>query len=55
MSMIKISIPMRALLLALLVSVLVPLAIWLVLQAYDWTCTHWVSCEGQKSPRSERK
>ena len=55
MIMIKISVPMRALLLALLVAVLVPLTLWLVVQAYDWTCTHWVSCEGQKSPRLERK
>lgn len=53
--MAKIPVSLRALLFALTVALLIPTTLWLVVQAYDWTCTHWVSCEGKKNLRIDSK
>ncbi len=41
----KLSIPTRVLLFAMFVALSIPLALWLVVQFYEWSCATWVTCE----------
>ncbi|MEC4681238.1 MAG: hypothetical protein VST67_11155 [Nitrospirota bacterium] len=41
----KLSIPTKVLLFAMFVAIVIPLALWLIVQFYEWTCATLVTCD----------
>ncbi len=46
----KLSVPMRALIFAMSVAVVIPLGLWLIVQFYEWSCATLVTCEPMARP-----
>lgn len=46
----KLSVPIRALLFAMAVAVVIPLGLWLIVQFYEWSCATIVTCEPMGKP-----
>ena len=41
----KLSVPVRVLLFAMLVAIMIPLLLWLIVQFYEWSCATWLTCQ----------
>ncbi len=41
----RLSVPVRLLLFAMLVSLMIPLFLWLIIQGYEWSCATWITCQ----------